>query len=384
MSKGKILANTFTFLIGVALLTVGFLSSKQRDININIAQTQIQEEIDVLHEEAKAWVHDTIRLLKILGNETLQEKTLNELSCLPFSILIYKGPKLVFWSSNQLIPVNIRRLFRNKYTFIKYDNGYYSIYKNKLSNNHIVVALIPIYYTYDIENRYLKSGFSFGKKLEHIKISNDEQDRVIETLENEPLFYIKENTDASIHGHHEIKWWNWGLIFVGLTFMLYGLGKLLVLIYLNGLRGLAILIGISFIIILDLLIRKVNYDISFFSPSLYASKYWGKTLAQLLLRGILFAWTTLIVFAVLKKNKSNINRDIENRSIISLFQFILSNGIIVVLFTVAGLITESLVKNSTISFDFNNFYTLDIHSFFKFINYKSILFVFFCAILHSI
>lgn len=84
-----------------------------------------------------------------LKNEQKKEK---------IAYLVYEDKELIYWSNNIIDIPEVYEESKYKQALIKLNNGYYAV-RTYSYQNRKMVALIPIYYKYDIPSNYLKDDF---------------------------------------------------------------------------------------------------------------------------------------------------------------------------------------------------------------------------------
>lgn len=341
-------------ILGIALIIIGINLDKKGNISPKLAQEKIENYLNKQTEEALSVISDTNKLKEIINSKTAFEEEINLLKNKPYSILIYEDFALKFWSSNKIIPNNIKRLFSDSFSFIKLNNGYYIVLKNNFSESYTAIALIPVYYTYNIQNKYLKKGFSFDSDLCNYEISEKENNSGITLPDGATKIYIKQANDTNQDS--TLGFANFVLIALGLlvTFI-FSINLVYLVAKASFIRGILIA---SFLSILSVFIFiNLNINTPIFDVSLYTSPYFGKTLAHTLFGLIMLLWWIIILypflFNLIKLTKSALGY------IFSLFVFAIHA---ILLITILFLL-EGMINHSIISFDFFNFFSLNLYSF---------------------
>lgn len=354
MKNNKIYLKIIAFLIGIALVILGFNLDNSQNVSSQKAKEIIETYLDEQTKDAYNIIADTNTLKNILKSKLHFEEQLNHLKEKSFFIIIYEDFSPKFWSSNKVIPQNIKRLFREDFNFIKLDNGYYIALKNTFSNNHTAIALIPIYYIHSIQNKYLDKGFSFNPSLCQYHISDIRSGTEVALPDGETTFFIKEQeiSNPSI----ELNKFNFMLIIIGLfVCFFFSLHLAYQLIQHNKLIGLLIAFLLS--LISYFIFIKININIPLFDVAVYSSPYFGKTLAHTLFFFLTLLWWILLLFPSL----INLTK-LTKTTLGYIASFMVISAHILLLFLTI-FILEGMIIHSTVSFDFFNFFSLDIYSF---------------------
>lgn len=354
MKNNKIYLKIIAFLLGIALIIVGFNLDNSQNVSTEKAKEIIENYLEEQTQDAYKIIADTNTLKNILKSKLHFEEQLNQLKEKPFFIIIYEEFSPKFWSSNKAIPQNIRRLFREDFNFIKLDNGYYIALKNTFSDNHTVIALIPVFYTHSIQNKYLEKGFSFNSSLCQYHISDIHSGTEVFLPDGETTFFIAEK--ETNRTTFELNKFNFILILIGLFIsFFFSLNIAFLLIRYNTLVGLLIAFFLS--LVSYFIFTKTNVNTPLFDVALYSSPYFGKTLAHTLFFFLTFLWWVLLLFPSLI-NLIKLPKNLLGyiASIIAIFTHSL-------LLFLTIFILDGMIIHSTISFDFFNFFSLDIYSF---------------------
>lgn len=342
-------------LLGIVLITVGYFifNSKSSAFLLRNSQQFLQKEIHQHETEVLNQISDSNYIAEVLSQTNKRQRFLEENKNKKFEILIYKEGELELWSSNEIMPSNINRIFKQTFNFAKLNKGYYEVLRKDYSPEITVLGLIPVYNIYPIENQYLQDGFSFDKDyLSQIKIANDFNKYTVKAYDGSDLFSL------AISNKNKVKcppilWW---MQFLGLLLLITSGIRWSVRLFKNEqqLWGFAILCASLFIgVILHYtkILLYVDYT-SLFSSKVYASSNFVSSLGILLVFSITCLVLALIINRYVKLPKIHFNSIINDVYVLLLFLF---NAVV---YIVTVLIINSVVNNSTISFDFYNFYKL--------------------------
>jgi two-component system nitrogen regulation sensor histidine kinase NtrY len=276
-------------------------------------------------------------------------------------------PVLAYWNTNRMyINANDRLREAGSY-FVENQNGNFEMIRKAVvvrGQTLSVYAMLPIRWSYFMENKYLHSEFAgYSGINEQYEISADPAALAVNNTAGEKLFSIKLKPGKSFISYDTV------------TILLRVIAIILLLIFLHSLalelvhhyhfkRGFVFLLGS--VIFLRLIAYNFSFPFDFsklplFDPSVYASNFLHPSLGDLLLNSILVFW--LVSFYKANSDglpwfKHPLPSVIKNY--INLF--ILT----VICFLLAGVIL-SLVNDSKIPFDVTNFFGLTIYSFISFI-----------------
>ncbi len=315
-------------------------------------------------------------MLNNIINRSYTEKQLNDLVEKDYFIFIYKitpfeSPFPVFWNTQIIIPDSTALDVPDGTRFQKLTNGWYVInkksYENKNGLLYELVSLIPVKWSYYVENKYLQNSFVAVDNIQNeYDISLKPTGAPIKDINGEKLFYIQQISDNIISNDN---------IF---SLVLRILAALLVLFFIHKLAKFyfernGFWPAFFILIIPVLLLRIASYylpiplnfrQLELFDPSIYASNFVLPSLGDLLINSFLFIWIVLFIrfhFRV-RENDFNFETNFKKYAAVA-FISLLMVGITLM----CGNIVRSLVFDSQISFDVINFFTLNIYSVIGFI-----------------
>ncbi|MGH2566614.1 MAG: hypothetical protein ACRDE5_18990, partial [Ginsengibacter sp.] len=221
-----------------------------------------------------------------------------------------------------------------------------------------IITLIPVKWTYYIQNRYLKNSFVALDNIEkEYDISTVPTNAVVKDITGKKLFYIKQINKIILHDN-------------ALSIFLKILAGVLILFFIHNLAkfyfekkgfwpAFAILITsvltlriISYFLPIPLNFRQLDL----FDPSVYSSGFMLPSLGDLLINSLLFIWIVLFIRFHFRLNDSNENfkTNLKKNIAVSIIA-ILMIGVTLI----CGNIVRSLVSDSHISFDVINFFTIN-------------------------
>jgi len=349
----------FLGLLGVVLTVAGYLYFMSRSTE-NITEQSaryLQHEIQEVEAELLTEIEDSVGLFKALAQTSEQESFILRNQGKAYKILVFEEGELKMWTDNEVVPQNINRIFRKKFNFIKLNNGYYEVIRKDYSRDVVVLGIVPVYYIYPIVNEYLVEGFNFDHpSLEQVKISSSDTGFDIMSHDGLSLFSIEARDDIVVRCP-PVLWW------------LQAFGILLLLaaglrLASNEIRRSRPILGVAVLLLTLAAVIGAHYSdlllytdhVQLFSSRVYASSNLISSLGILLV--VSLASLCLVIFA----NRFIKLPRVSNLGVTSDLYLVLLYLFNAVTFIATVLIIKSVVDNSTISFDFYNFYTLSAFS----------------------
>ncbi len=192
--------------IGCLLAAIGFDYSLNHSSKLDKYKTQIEEE---LHRQEtsvrrffdnKAFIHRLLEPDKHADPQQLSNdyEYMQRLAKEPYTILIYRDDKLIFWSNQYATPPPdaILEFTREGHTtFVKGKNGHYLLRKQAVSGQpfgeYNLVAMMPIKYDYKLKSDYLKDRFVVDKNIPHnITVSSQQSEFPVLTKRGQAICYL--------------------------------------------------------------------------------------------------------------------------------------------------------------------------------------------------
>jgi signal transduction histidine kinase len=275
--------------------------------------------------------------------------------------------ELLYWNTNKIYidPPDIGRNDGNY--FVNNRNGDFELIKRKVflrGKAFSVIGMVPVRWSYFIENKYLHTDFAGYKGLqEQYEISKDSSSIPVMVNGGQELFRIKLKSGKSF------------IAYDSFTIILRVLAILLLLIFLHSI-ALELVIhdrfrnGFLFLLITVVFLRFLTYQFPFpfdfsklplFDPSIYASNFLHPSLGDLFVNAILLFW--LVGFY---KNSNDYRPWFGKKLPGNISPYSSLVALTVICFVLAGIII-SLVKDGKISFDVTNFFSLTVYSVVSFI-----------------
>ena len=338
-------------------------------------QRAVQKDIIKKQKKIQAFCRDTALLNKII-NGSYTEHQLDALVEKDYFVFIYRvvpfdPPFPVFWNTQIIVPDSTALDVPDGIRFQKLVNGWYVenkiSYESKNGLLYKIVSLIPVKWSYYVENKYLHNSFTALDNIERgYDISLTPTAAPIRDLRGEQLFYIKQINNNIISNDNVF------------SLLLRILAAVLVLFFIHKLAKFyfekkGFWIAFFILIIPVLLLRIASYylpiplnfrQLELFDPSIYASNFVLPSLGDLLINSFLFIWIVLFIRFHFRLHYSDFNFKTNIKKYVAV-------GIISILMIgitlLCGNIVRSLVFDSQISFDVINFFTLNIYSVIGFI-----------------
>lgn len=364
----------YLFIAAAWLYTFSFIFTNYFSYNASPKKvsSSLQEYIINQEKVFDRIINDTNALKELFKEGPSAEKTnlLNDISGLfVYQINDIGNPVQVYWNTSKMA-LDERDLEKPDGSFaVSYDNGTFEFIKHTIhykNFEYYICNLIPIRWQYFMKNEYLKSEFGgYPEFSNSYVISEDKNGTPVMNGEGKTLFRIKEKFTIS---HDNPGTLSIIMRIIALIILMIFVKKIASTIVTE--RGFAK--GFVFLILVTLLLRLISYYFPFpfyfkslelFKPIIYASSNLHPSLGDLLVNVILTFW--LIIFA---RQHYQDNFPFKNYStqIKRLLTVICLFALPMITFECANLIS-SLVKDSTISLDAINFFSLNFYTFISFL-----------------
>ncbi|MFN8283750.1 MAG: HAMP domain-containing sensor histidine kinase [Chitinophagales bacterium] len=352
--KHKILLGLLT---GIILLGVGLTIDIVQSVspNINRAKHILEKRIHKLEAKADKIISNPVLYNANVSYDVIKNYIDNSTATEKFFIYVYRDGVLKYWSNNSFIPENIDKLNENKIFFLKEANSFFDVLHQSSDDDRVkVYAFIPVYYQFNINNKFLNNGFVFNHPfLKRIIISSKEVKKTtsVNDKDGHYLFSIRIADNAKfVYNPYIIL-----VEFIGLIFLFWALYQIIKNLFLQRKNRFAVSILLLVIIAAEILLNQldvlsITQSSLLFSSSLFASNILGKTLGTLLIRTFLIAWSLSYLKYIPLPNK-----DEKRNDWIIIFPVIL---FFLIIYTI-----QSVIKNSVISFDFYLVNSLDKYTF---------------------
>lgn len=338
--------------------------------SLQAERKNLQQYIQAQQKDFHQLIQDSVLMRRLLQQkESL--KDFEKLDAKPYGIFLFaetlgSTPQFLFWNDHKLIPPDA--------DFNKPDgeysgwekNGYYvaekrTIRLSGISSNMIAYALIPVMSKFNIKSSYLFEHFAHNAEAHHkIVIDTTRTSYPIQTVKGKTLFYInKKGGDAPVNS------------MLSIVFQVAAIILLLAYVHFMAeavIRRRGTLAGILFLFLVLLIVRAVLYllpslfyfsQTQLFQSEVYMANSINKSLGDLLINALFFCW--LAVFAWFSTGPRKTlppylqGKRLLAAGILSLFFLIWST------FVLADVV-RTLVSRSNISFNVNDFFSLNIYT----------------------
>ena len=306
---------------------------------------------------------------RLIAEEETEDEAL-AMVARPYGVFLYSAdtsgsPRLAYWNTQQALPSDAMISRADGMYFDTLPNGQYASLLRRLEvgggRNILAYALVPIRHDYFIENDYLRKGFVNRMEVERrYTLTSSGRGIPIQDSRGRVLYRIEAKDSDSVSDS------GW------VTLLLRLLGSLLILFYIQmSAQGIARHFGpvraLLFLVLAVVLLRAVTYFIPFpfdtrsfelFNPAVYGSNVILKSLGDLLVNTLLFAWVMLFTQSLRSSLPALRIGEVRLR-------MLMSAGVGMLLYYAtwtSGSIIRSLVADSAISYEVTNFFKLDVYT----------------------
>lgn len=312
---------------------------------------------------------DTALLYSLLNHHAEAEDPLGD----EMGLFLYKSSahnqphELLYWNTNRIYINPEDLLLKEGSYFIGNQNGDFEMLRKTVTlrgHAYPVFAMIPVRWSYFMENKYLHSAFAGYPGInEQYEISVDPQALPVLGQDGQELFRIKLKPGKSFISYDPV------------TVLLRVVAIILLLVFLHSLAlelvgRYRFRTGFGFLLVSVIVLRLLSYRFSFpfdfsklglFDPSVYASNFLHPSLGDLFVNAVLLFW--LVSFYKTYTDKEPIFRF---RIAPAVYAYLNLLVLAAICFLLAGVIT-SLVKDSKIPFDVTNIFGLTVYSLISFV-----------------
>ncbi|MBL4577919.1 MAG: hypothetical protein JKX74_05565, partial [Flavobacteriales bacterium] len=294
-----------------------------------------------------------------------------------FSVMVFEEDSLVLWTDNNVSFPDSFSASHEKPGLRRLKNGWYDV-RIITKGQRSVIGFILIKREYPFENRFLSNEFTQDFDLPRGGILTE-----LEKPKSVPIFSI----DGATFGYLSFDEIGTSREYLQYTFIwllaiaLLLLGLLMAIIYLEHLISLlndhfgsgmvSIVFIISVVALRVLMIWNkfpgMLYELPIFSPSYYGTSSFFPSLGDFFLNGVTIC---ALAYYVQKKSAVDIT---ESATTVNVWEYVKLTAVLLLAVPLLILI-EGLVKNSSISYNINNFYELNYMSFIGLISIGLFLF----------
>ena len=269
---------------------------------------------------------------------------------------------LAYWNTNRMYIDNDDVDGNQGSFFVGMQNGDFELIRRNDTIRgapYAIIAMIPVRWSYFIENKYLHSDFAgYSGLSEQYEISADPNALPVKNGQGQELFRIKLKEGKSFIAYDVVTIILRVVAIILFLIFLHSLAQELVVS--NGFRR-----GFLFLLVAVILLRVIAYRFSFpfdysklplFDPSVYASNFLHPSLGDLFVNAILLFW--LVSFY---QNHHDRRPWITWKLPANVYSYG-SLGLLTLICFLLGGVVISLVRDSKISFDVTNAFSLTIYS----------------------
>ncbi len=370
--RNSVYQHGYLLIIAAWLYTISFIFTNYWSYHASPEKVKSSLEYTIHEEEKKidAVFADTALLRQLINHQFNKETA--KLPKAFFGLFIYKTTNTgqlenLYWSSNKMEVPLAQLSMQDGQQFISNTHGSFVLIKKTVQIQSIrypMFAVMPVYWSYFMENKYFHSDFAAVEGLsEQYEISTSSNALPVLSSNGTYLFSIDLKIGKAFISYDSI------------SILLRVLSIVLLLIFghllaeelsLKGrfYQGFGLLLGGVLFLRLLAYLFHFPFDYSklpLFDPTIYASSIAHPSLGDLLINAILSCWLLLFV-----KNHFPPEKTITNR----LSPIVYSVGVfIIVTCSFFGLvnIVQSLIVDAKISFDVTNIFSLNIYSVISFV-----------------
>ena len=269
--------------------------------------------------------------------------------------------ELLYWNNQIVIPDRaIINNAKNK-GLAKLVNGCYFYQKKQIANRWFI-ALLPIKWNYIITNQYLKNEFIEAPSIgDNFTINSKKTATNIFLKNGEFLYGIQPKAIINPVDENVIT-----IVLRVASLICFLLFIHFIAVYINTNRGITI--AGTYLLLVLLGIRLITYlfystiqlrQFNLFDPSIYGANFISKSLGDVLINVLLCLW--IILFIKSKVGDSFDKLQPSSPWASRICTIAIASTLLLATYIAQGLL-RSLVADSQISYDVNNFFSLDIYS----------------------
>ncbi len=361
--------NNYLLIASAWLFTFSFIIDNywSGTATTNAVQKAVQKNIIKQQRRVLDFYKDTTLLKKITGF-TYNENQIDNLVEKNYYIFVYSPRSadnfsLIFWNTQIIEPDSATINGAEETSFRQLKNGWYVTQKKAYtgSNGSVyeIITLIPVKWSYYIENKYLQNTFIALDNIEkEYDISLAPTNAAVKDISGKKLFYITQIDNKIILYDNTLSIWLKILAGVLVLFFIHKLAK-----YYFEKKGFwpAFLILITSVLALRIASYFLPIPLNFhqlelFNPSVYGANFILPSLGDLLINSLLFIWIVLFIRFHFRFSYSS---ESFNTNAKKYFAVSIIAVLMISITLICGNIVRSLVSDSQISFDVINFFTIN-------------------------
>ena len=353
--------------------TIGAVHSFEKELHKK--EQRLEEEMLLLAKEAEIKSFDELFKQKPSYYNSLLEKE-------GIALLIYENDTLKFWSDNSIAVENWIKEVCLDTKMAKLRNGWFEVMHphTNSATTKTIVGLVLIKNEFPYQNKYLTNEFQkdFALPIETKLILGDIQsDNAVKSKDGNYLFSLKFSTEDTIS---LISYFACVLNLLALFFIVIYIKNFCLAAGTRIGKNNGILLFFASLLLLRYLSIRYSFPESFycfdlFHPKIYGDStfIWLSSLGDLLINILLLFYFSFIFYSEYAAPKFILRLNPKYKLGFIFFLFLCYfwiSWLITILFT-------GLIKNSSISFNINNFFGLDVYSYISIVIIALLLFIYF-------
>ena len=367
MNKQQKYLLLFTLLFFAA--AVGFDYYTQRTVSTQQYAYEIEKHLHENEAKVTSFFSNKELIHRQLTNTTTEvdDQVIKELFEEDYTICLYQGDSLIFWSNNNILPNELLLDGKSNQLYSEYfhlSNAHYEILKQTFNDPSIgqytAFGFIPIKYQYQLESSYLLNNFKANPNIpDQIEVSDMPTDIAIKNTYKKTLCYLSSKGKFKDPVKQNILFWLYVTAFILLSVFITAYAKKIALSN-PPWFGFAFLLicafGIRFFTLQMNLTDKFN-ELALFQPNFHSS-YLGKSLGDLVINILLLFWVMVFFHREFRVRPPKNLNTIRKYGLAILYYFSITLGILMI-----SNVYRQLVFNTDITFDFDHIFNLNQSSF---------------------
>lgn len=357
----------YLLLIAAWLYTISFVFTNYWSYSASPQKVKnsLENYIATQEQSFQSIIEDNVYLHTIVNSRTGFSNSY--LQSLPIGLFAYRvddagnPAQEIFWNTSQMA-VNKSQLARSDGNYVvKYQNGLFELLKRTVSVNkkkYIIAGLIPLHWQYFIQNHYLRSQFGSFRSIDKLyKLTNNQNAVAVKNSGGTTLFHIEPIANAHTEQPDAI---SITLRIVTILLLLFFFSAIANELYLH----LSFYKGLFFLISILLLFRLFVYyspfpfylhSLNLFTPPADNLVIFRISLGDLLLNLVLLFQVFSFIFFFRTRPTFIKPKQMQVIAVVCLAV----QALLTILFCD---VVKSLIYNSNVSFDVNNFFSLSIYT----------------------
>lgn len=357
--------HAYLLVLAAWLFTLSFVVDNYWSVNASLkgVKNAISKDLHEGQKQVQKWWRDTA-LIRSVASGKYTEKQLIQLQEEKAFLFMYApdskaGDRLVFWNTQQVLPYPSLLYDTREQGFMRGGNGYY-VWMKKNIGTYRAIALIPVKWSYAIQNDYLHNSFRSKQIISaNFEVSADTgRGLPVLSVDGKRLFHVFAKDKISFYKSNPL-----AVAMKALALILALVFVQLFSVFIKDKKGIAIaslFLGAVLLIIRLSLIYFPGFlnlqQFALFDPAWYAANAWAASLGDLLLHALFITWFILFLHRYLQPPALQ-DRPGFGKSAFMLLG--LGSVLLVAVSFLAANSVRSLVSDPRISFDVMNFFTLN-------------------------